>query len=134
MNELRELLEKAIAVNSPTAKCYLIKQALALLEADKREACEGIDPCVMAFAKQMQYKLDKNKHKECSTMNPDGKGRGWKHCTTPWLIKRVRDEIDELEDEFYALQKRDTEGILNESADVGNFMMMIFDNESNKEI
>ncbi len=101
---------------------YKLKQALAELRAEPR-----IDACVLAFAKRMQYKLNKNKHKECETMNPNGKGRGWSHCKTTWLRSRIRDEWYEL---GRALSKDDSDNILNECADIANFAMMIFDNVS----
>lgn len=88
-----------------------------------------LDDCILEFAKRMQYKLDKNKHKECNTMNPDGKGRGWSHCKIEWLIKRARQEMCELEDAFYDVTNTERkEEIMNECADVANFAMMIFDN------
>ena len=76
------------------------------------------------FAERMQYKLDLNKDKDCDIMNPDGAGRGWKHCNTHWLLVRAREELDELEE---ALESGCAKDIQNECADVGNFVMMIFD-------
>jgi len=91
-----------------------------------REAL-SFDECILKYAKRMQYKLDKNKHKECATMNPDGTGRGWSHCMVVWLIGRLQEETKELNE---ALGKRtaNPEAALDEAADVGNFAMMIFDN------
>ena len=76
------------------------------------------------FTLRMQYKLDKNQHKECSEMNPDGKGRGWKHCSPAWLIMRLREETDEL---ATALKEGNWENMLDECADVANFVMMVHD-------
>ena len=92
-------------------------------EVERLKEALGIDDCIFNFAKRMQYKLDKNKHKECSTMNPDGKGRGWSHCSLFWLRKRIKDETIEL---FRALQRGQPEDIKNECADVANFSMMIY--------
>ena len=90
------------------------------------------DDCVLALAKDMQFKLDKNKHKECATMNPDGKGRGWSHCEPFWLTGRIEDELKELTKELTShLQEPDkfpAKDVQLECADVANFAMMIHDN------
>lgn len=88
-----------------------------------------ICPEIMALAKTMQFKLDKNKNKGCREMNPDGKGRGWSHCSLFWLRRRIKDETVEL---FYALQQRrkEPEKIMRECADIANFAMMIHDKVS----
>lgn len=93
---------------------------------DMLKEWEELDDCVLAFAKQMQFELDKNKHKECPTMNPKGEGRGWSHCHFTWLHGRIKDELKEL---WGSLKNRlaDPESVLNECADVGNFAMMIHD-------
>ena len=99
------------------------------LKAENKRLREALsfDECILRFAKRMQYKLDKNKHKECATMNPNGTGRGWSHCMVAWLLERLLYEADEL---YEALGKRiaNPEAALDEAADVGNFAMMIFDN------
>ena len=84
----------------------------------------NIDPAIHNFAESMQRKLDLNKHKECPKMNPDGEGRSWERCSSSWLLYRLRQETLELED---AMSKHDLDAIINESADVGNFAMMIHD-------
>ncbi len=84
----------------------------------------SIDPAIQEFAKTMQFKLDKNKDKECGKMNPDGKGRSWKHCDLYWLLYRLRQETLELEE---ALYNTDSASVISEAADVGNFAMMIHD-------
>jgi len=81
---------------------------------------------VKKIAELMQYKLDKNKHKECPEMNPDSKGRRWDDCDVRWLLKRLREEADELEE---ALDNNEEPiEIARECADVCNFAMMIADN------
>jgi hypothetical protein len=65
--------------------------------ADTRPAPSGLSPEVIAFAKTMQYKLDKNKHKACPVMNSDSKGREWRNCKIEWLLGRLREEVIELE-------------------------------------
>ena len=92
--------------------------------ADKK--LEGLSDEVIAFAKTMQYKLDKNKHKSCDVMNLDGNGRGWEHCHFTWLHSRIIEEAEEL---FKALRNRikDPDAVLYECADVANFAMMIHD-------
>lgn len=84
--------------------------------------------CIKKFAERMQFKLDKNKHKECPHMNPDGKGRGWNNCDIRWLLGRIEDEAKEL---GLALDGGVREEIMDEAAGVGNFAMMIFDNVRN---
>jgi NTP pyrophosphatase (non-canonical NTP hydrolase) len=85
-----------------------------------------IDPAVIAITKTMQFKLDKNQHKECDIMNPDGKGRHWRHCNTKWLLGRIREETIELEDAVDL--NEGIEAIKKECADIANFAMMIHDN------
>ena len=86
----------------------------------------GISGPVIEFAKTMQFKLDKNKHKACDIMNPDGKGRHWRHCDIEWLLGRLREETIELE-EAIDLNKGSHE-IRKECGDIGNFAMMVHDN------
>ena len=96
---------------------------------------------VLKFAERMQYKLDKNKHKSCTKMNPKGTGRGWEDCDIPWLIYKAKQELKELDGAYadynFAITLdgyddkeilRRTNEVLNECADVANFAMMIFDN------
>lgn len=99
-----------------------INKALREQVAELKE--QEIDSCVMALARSMQFKLEKNKDKECNVMNPDGKGRGWEHCDPAWLLMRLRKEAGEVED---ALSHRSWENIMLECADVANFAMMIHD-------
>ena len=103
------------------------------LQADNKRLREalGLDDCVIEFAKRMQYKLDKNKHKECSTMNLHNTGRKWDMCLNSWLWKRMGDEREEL---IQAMASGIEDDILNECADVGNFAMMIFDNTSKQAL
>lgn len=65
------------------------------------------------FAQQMERKLQANDHKE-----------GWRRMTTAWLLKRLRQEVDEIE---VALKAGKLDDIVSECADVGNFAMMIAD-------
>lgn len=67
------------------------------------------------FMFAMQKKLDKNKHKT-----------GYSNCTLEYLLKRAKEEIKELEE---AIEKnKSISSVINECADVANFMMMIADN------
>jgi len=83
-----------------------------------------IDIPIQQFADSMQRKLELNKHKECPKMNPNGKGRSWERCSLNWLLYRLRQETLELEE---AISNVNIDAIINESADVGNFAMMIHD-------
>ncbi|HEX9908628.1 MAG TPA: hypothetical protein VGB78_09240 [Thermoplasmata archaeon] len=53
---------------------------------------------------------------------------GWKQCKVEWLLKRLREETDELE---ATLRDKNPNGkitrVKEEAADVGNFAMMIAD-------
>jgi len=84
-----------------------------------------VDPAVQEFAKTMQYKLNKNEHKECPNMNPDGEGRKWDKCSLEWLFNRMVEESTEL---LEAIQEGDWQNAMLECADVGNFAMMIQEN------
>ena len=83
-----------------------------------------IEPAVANFANTMQYKLDKNLNKPCPQMNPNKMMRTWKDCDLHWLLMRLREETIELEKALWA---GDRDGIILESADCGNFSMMIHD-------
>jgi len=76
------------------------------------------------LAKQMRFKLEKNKHKHCPAMNPDGKGRNFSKTSTEWLIMRLRQEVDELEE---SIESGDFENAKHECGDVGNFAAFILD-------
>lgn len=76
-----------------------------------REKEAGPRPSVLAFAARMEQKLKANDHKG-----------GWMNEDPLWLMKRLREECDELE----AAILRDS-GYGGEAADVGNFAMMIFE-------
>lgn len=86
---------------------------------------ENISEPVISLAKDMQFKLNKNKFKPCDNLNTDGKGRNWEDCNFYWLVTRIQDEIDELIEEF---EKGDYKESRLECADIANFAMMIHDN------
>ena len=48
---------------------------------------------------------------------------GWRNCDPMWLLQRLREEVDELEQAI-----RQKKHVVCEAADVGNFAMMIADN------
>jgi NTP pyrophosphatase (non-canonical NTP hydrolase) len=70
------------------------------------------------FSEQMENKLKAN----------DDKG-GWSNCDLFWLVDRLKEEVDELENSLY--NYRSLIGtkleIIEEASDVGNFAMMIAD-------
>ncbi len=113
-----------------TISLYGHNQHYKASDIDKIVEFPEICPEILALAKTMQYKLNKNKHKECGVMNPGGKGRGWEHCENVWLWERMQDEADEL---LEILGRNRQADVLNECADIANFAMMIHDNTS-KEI
>jgi len=71
-------------------------------------------PAVRRFAREMEMRLREH----------ESKG-GWKICSDEFLIHRLFDELMELVIAKY--QKR-TLSVRKEAADVGNFAMMVFDN------
>lgn len=89
-------------------------------------------PAVKWFAQQMETKLRENDHKG-----------GWMDCDYLWLIKRLKDEVEELERELHptpcncrgfadcdhmtsrAWFRPNKERTKREAADVANFAMMI---------
>ena len=85
-----------------------------------------MDKQVEKIAELMQHKLDKNKHKECAVMNPDGKGRRWDKCDVRWLLMRLREETYEIEKALN--DNEEPIEVAKECADVCNFAMMIADN------
>jgi hypothetical protein len=90
------------------------------------EAAKQLCLPVLKLALDMQYKLEKNATKPCRDMQLEPGGvRRWDHCPLHWLIKRIRDETEELADE---LKKRDIDEARLECADIANFAMMVHDN------
>ena len=89
-----------------------------------------VGKAIEEFAERMQTKIDKNRYKRDSIMNPNGRERKWSHCTPEWLLYRLRQETLELEE---AIMNEDPEAVRDEAADVGNFAMMIHDNINQKE-
>lgn len=103
----------------------------AEVRADERKKISSISAPVLRFAERMQYKLDKNQHKDCPGLNPNGMGRDWKNCSDDFLMARMEDEKQELKGALcYA---KDKDNSKSECADVANFAMMIFDNLCDSE-
>ena len=73
--------------------------------------------CVVAFADQMEAKLERNRHK--------GDREGWLKDTPSDLLKQLREEVDELE--LAIARNYPPWCITGEAADVGNFAMMVAD-------
>lgn len=82
-------------------------------------------PYVLAFAKRMEAKLAKNRHK--------GDRDGWIKYNPRDLLARLDEETTELDAALFAVARKDNivarerEQIINEAADVANFAMMIAD-------
>lgn len=66
---------------------------------------------VQRFAEQMELALRRNSHKD-----------GWSRCSSRYLFRRMREEIEEL-----SRAKPQTIAKVQEAADVANFAMMIAD-------
>lgn len=80
-------------------------------------------PDVEAFAQMMEFNL--------MAHDQDRGKRGWEGCDPLWLLRRLRDEVDELECALsYSIaptpEKPARPGsVRREAADVGNFAMML---------
>lgn len=75
-------------------------------------------PTVKWFSKKMQSQLDANDHKGSCW------DRGWSGMSQKWLLKRLKQEVKELEQEILYSGKN----VVEEAADVANFAHMIADN------
>lgn len=75
----------------------------------------GVRPEVQEFAVRMEKKLRRD----------DGSKAHWDRCDFVWLLKRLLQEAEELEE---AIQDDSPQEIVKEAADVANFAMMISDN------
>ena len=86
-------------------------------------------PLVLAFAHCMEAKLEANRYK--------GNREAWVGDDPERLLRRLREEVDELEIAMKVAEVRLTESsdnvrraarsVAGEAADVGNFSMMIAD-------
>lgn len=76
----------------------------------------GLRPEVRAFAEVMEAQLRRNDHKP-----------GWKHDEPDALLKRLREETEELQEVCDEQTSDSGPEILREAADVANFAMMIAD-------
>lgn len=85
----------------------------------------SLRPEVIAFAKAMQLKLDKNAKKKGWPEQDENGDRGWKSCPPMFLEAKLREEVNEL---LEALLSGDVDAIRYEAADVGNIAMMLADN------
>jgi NTP pyrophosphatase (non-canonical NTP hydrolase) len=70
---------------------------------------------VAAFAIAMERRLRANDHKG-----------DWKDCDSAYLIRRLREECDELSDEVTLFNLRQGR-VTREAADVANFALMLAD-------
>jgi len=87
----------------------------------------NIRPEILALARLMQDKLDKNKHKDGAgwARNDDGSRNGW-NCPMSFLVAKLLEEVAEL-----LMAVNDGELSINvhyEAADVANLAMFIADN------
>jgi NTP pyrophosphatase (non-canonical NTP hydrolase) len=73
------------------------------------------------FAEKMEQKLQKHDKKK----GPDG----WLNEDISWLIDRLKEEVNELEEKIFDFDysEKETLKLINECADVANFAMMIAD-------
>lgn len=83
-------------------------------------------PIVLEFAKRMEAKLEKNRHK--------GDREGWLNDDPDDLLERLREEVCELDNAMVAqvnatafTRTWTAEQLANEAADVANFAMFLAD-------
>jgi NTP pyrophosphatase (non-canonical NTP hydrolase) len=77
---------------------------------------DTIRPEVLAFMEEMEARLRANDHKG-----------GWEDCSYPYLIRRIREETDELLSSLGQVGVVDPAEVRREAADVANFAMMVAD-------
>lgn len=85
--------------------------AAAIQQAIVENEMQEYEPEIKQLVDAMRYKLRKNAHK----------GR-WEDLDVPGALKRLREEVDELEE---ALSRDSQIEIILEAADVANFALMI---------
>ena len=95
-------------------------------EAVPQSEREGLRPSVLSFALLMERVLRDNDHKG-----------GWQDCEPDWLLTRLRQEVNELDEAMRkgTIARHDESGrtsdwpadVPREAADVANFAMMIVD-------
>ena len=77
-------------------------------------------PLVLAFALQLEQKLQRRSYKG----GPDA----WRtEVSADWLLKRLREEVEELAEHFIDGSSVDQRAIADECADVANLALMISD-------
>ena len=72
-------------------------------------------PVVQGFAVEMERQLRENDHKG-----------GWEGCDIDWLLRRLREETDELDEAIHRGHPK--AAVWEEAADVANFALMVADN------
>lgn len=87
---------------------------------------EGLCAEVLAFAKLMQFKINKNRHKAGPGGQRDQEGlrKGWRDCDTQFLIGKLHEEVGEL---LVEIEAGNADAADLEAADVGNIAMMLAD-------
>jgi len=70
---------------------------------------------LLRFAEAMAMELENNSHKT-----------GWYQCSDAWLLKRLRQEVGELERAIQ--QAKPLKDVISEAADVANFAYFLADN------
>ena len=71
---------------------------------------------VLDFAAMMRYKLSVNEDKG-----------GWDNCSPSWLRGRVDEELKEFD---WAMLHGELKDVVEEAADVANFLMMLIDKKA----
>ena len=89
-----------------------LKECESLIETDLHMARNEVKD----FAAQMEHKLSQHDDRP-----------GWKKCDVLWLLKRLREEADEIEEVIKKKGDGWLSKLFDECADVGNFAMMIHD-------
>ncbi len=127
MSDIRQQWESEADGHKPTITVHM-QQGPSELAPVSLLAGSPTYPYVLEFGKLMEEKLARNRHK--------GNREGWINDDPMALLRRLRDETEELADEMddYMQQiehgrtfKVQAERVAEEAADIANFAMMIAD-------
>lgn len=94
-----------------------LKREDELKNFEARRITEFIRPEIMEFAEAMELTMRKHDAK---------KGDSWKDCTISFLGRKLQEEYNETEHEFYNLLFSSSNNLKSESVDLANVCMMIW--------
>lgn len=115
-----KIRDDALSLPSPTA----LEELKQRVRSEAIGTPSGTTPWVLAFARLMEAKLDKNRHK--------GDREGWRKDSPRALYRRLLEETRELDDALSGNNRIEVgqealDAAIWEAVDVANFAMMIAD-------